>query len=690
MSRTRRHRNVWLGLIASIGAFAATGCSGDEEKKSASGENVTFTIPRGGGQVAVTLRSGNEVTFDFPANASGQAIELVPRTSADIGWPDGRFTDVIELLPKGLTFTQPVVLRSKKNDLMVLHVSDASGTKSAPELLPLAASGEGVELSHFSAIAFIPPSSSCDTSNGWRALSASSACQDAGDATTGLTFECNALAYCFKITASCCVDPAHATDGCRIGDPHLTYVIEPAGSAAAAYPWCPAANGTGGGGQGGATQHSTVQGGTSGVFTTANPASGGTAVTSTDVPAGGAAGTMSSSVSAGASSVASSGGTASGGTNTTAAGGAGNSESGGTASGGTTTTGAGGTATGGTATGGTSTLGTAGAVASGGTELGQGGTSSTSGLGAAAGAAGWVSDLCLGWTSTALPSNVSALKGITALSDDLAVAVGNSTVSPTGDSAALVTYDAAEGEGFSVLTPAYGALTAVSRSGDASMVTVGTSGTVLTGSYTNGTWTLTPVTGADAPTENLAAVWALDANHFWVGGSGSSVYYYNGTAWEDHSIVSTTSLTVQGIWGTSATDFWVVQGFGGCPGNGPWHYTDGNWNAYSVCYVGNAIWGAASNDVWSVGYVKGAFSRYDGAQWSSANSYGLSVPMQLTAVRGSASNRIWAVGNSGAVAAYNGTEWRMCNVGSTSNLAALDVSQTRTWAVGAAILQRSE
>lgn len=679
MSRTRRQRYAWLGLMASIGTFAGTGCSDDETKRSAAGETVSFTVPPGGGQVAVTLQSGNEVTFDFPANASGKAIELVPRTSADIGWTDGRFTDVVELLPKGMSFTQPVVLRSRKNDLMVLHVKDTGGVKSSPELLPLASNGQGLQLSHFSAIAFIPPSSSCDTGNGWRAQATATACQDTGAATTALTFQCDALAYCFKVSASCCVSPDRATDGCRIGDQRLTYVLEPAGTAAAAYPWCPAASGSGGGGggQGGTTHLDTTQGGVSqtnnlggasttqggsgpsaggasGASSMTSPTSGGTVVDiSTHV---GVAGTT-ADASAGAPSVEASGGSASGGTSTLlGSGGTGNAAS---------------------------TLGAAGNLAAGGTP--QGGTTST--LNALAGAAGWVDDLCLGWTSTALPGNVSALKGVAALSDNLAVSVGSST---TAASAALVTYDPAEGEGFSVLTPEYGALSAVSRTGDTSLVTVGSAGTVLAGSYASGTWTLTPVTGADAPTQDLTSVWALDANHFWVGGSGASVHYYNGTTWEDHSPVSAGTQTVQGIWGTSSSDLWVVQGFGGCPGSGPWHYTNGDWSGYSVCYVGNAIWGAASNDVWSVGYVKGAFSHYDGNVWSSATSYGLSVPTELSAIRGRSSDRIWAVGNNGAVAAYNGAQWKMCNVGSTSNLSAVDVSQTRVWAVGAAILQRSE
>lgn len=680
MSRTRRQRYVWLCLMASIGTFAGFGCSDDETKSRVPGKTVSFTVPPGGGQVAITLRSGNEITFDFPANASGKAIELVPRTSADIGWSDGRFTDVIELLPKGLTFTQPVVLRSKKNDLMVLHVSDANGAKSAPELLPLAPNGEGVQLSHFSAIAFIPPSSSCDTGNGWHAQAAAGTCQDAGEATTALTFQCDALAYCFKVTASCCVNPERAADGCRIGDQHLTYVLEPAGVAAAPYPWCPTANA---GGQGGATQWgSTLGGATQGSIGGTNATQGGYGPS-----AGGTSAVLATtSPTLGGTSAATIGSTSAAGfANSTSAGASPIENSGGNLGSG----GSGNTAFGGNTSGGTSTLAAAGTTATGGTQFnGQGGTTST--LTSLAGAAGWVDDLCLGWTSTELPSNVSVLNGVAALTENLAVAVGSSTTSPTGDSAALVTYDTAEGEGFSVLTPAYGALTAVSRTGDASLVTVGSAGTVLTGSYAGGTWTLAPVTGADAPTENLASVWALDATHFWVGGSGSSVYYYNGTAWEDHSIVMTNTRTVRGIWGTSATDVWVVQGFEGCPGTGPWHYSESNWTAHAVCFVGNAIWGAASNDIWSVGYVKGAFSHFTGNQWSSADSYGLSVPSELTAVRGRSSDRIWAVGKNGAVAAYNGAEWKMCNVGSTSNLSAVDVSRTRVWAVGAAILLRSE
>jgi hypothetical protein len=727
-----------------------------------SAPKITYEVPKDGGKVAIKTDSGNEVTLTFPASAAGQSIGITPKSSADIGWTDGRFSDVIELTPNGLKLSEPVLVHSKQNDLMVLHLEEANGSKAKPEMLPLAANGKDLELRHFSAIAFVPPAFSCDRSNGWKASTGAAACQDAGAASTQLIFQCTALAYCVDVTSSCCVPPARANDGCRLGDAHLVFQVATVSNPSSAYPWCVDANGSGGApagvagassvisssggaavGTGGTAPNleggASTRGGTASLGGAANNGGtlglGGAQVTTggtLNTAVGGTASLLTSNGGApsvggttGSSSVMGSGGTmastsvattggsvGSGGitTNAGAPSSGGSTASGGTAlTGGTTNTTLAGAGQGATAGNGPVSAGYAGTSPT--ATNASGGAAGASSSAATAGTAGTAGtgpiaedgDACLGWTDLGLPSGVAALNGVAAINDGLVLAVGTSSTTTSDNTngiPVIATYDESHGEAWSTEIPATaGALRAAWSGGDGlTAVAVGNVGSVMVGTYT-----VTPDSAdwvweypAGGPTADLYAVWGIDIDHFVVAGTGNTVYYYDRNApnrWSNLAVTAASNFgMVSGIWGTSVSDFWVVNAQGGCPGSNQWHFVNGSWTADSLdqgCYATNAIWGATASDVWSVGYSKGAFSHYTGGNWSQATSYALSVPLNMNGVRGRAANRIWAVGDAGNVAVYEGTNWRMCTKPTSAGLLAVDVAPQTVWAVGASIIRRT-
>lgn len=196
---------------------------------------ASFTVPTAGGNLMVVGLSGQAISFMFPASAAGEDITLTPRSAADIGWPDGTFGDVIEMAPDGLVFDDPVIVRPESGDLLAFTFP-TSTTQSSPEPLLLNADGTGLELHHFSTMAFVPPGLSCEGDNGWVVSNESSQCGDAGTNTQFMQFSCNGASFCYQIEASCCA-PEGAL-GCSIDFPNLSLSFTPTGSNGGEYPYC--------------------------------------------------------------------------------------------------------------------------------------------------------------------------------------------------------------------------------------------------------------------------------------------------------------------------------------------------------------------------------------------------------------------------------------------------------------------
>ncbi|HEY6560132.1 MAG TPA: hypothetical protein VI072_22765, partial [Polyangiaceae bacterium] len=141
---------------ASGGSGGSSGSSGSSGKGGSAGQQtVNFTVPESGGAISVPTSSGESLEFAFPASAAGTAVTLTPTSAEAVGLPEGQLGQVIDLAPHGLQFEDPIIVRSNGALPVVLHFSDGD-PQAAPEMLAANDSGDGLELWHFSTLAFMP------------------------------------------------------------------------------------------------------------------------------------------------------------------------------------------------------------------------------------------------------------------------------------------------------------------------------------------------------------------------------------------------------------------------------------------------------------------------------------------------------------------------------------------------------
>jgi hypothetical protein len=204
---------AWL----SVTTVLVEGCSGDVSTPSGATAptTVSYTIPQGGGSIDVGTPSGNKISFDFPASAAGKAITLTASDAASIGWSAADFHDVIKMEPDGTQFADPVTVHGSTGGIVVGTVPTSS-TKTAPSLLPLAPSGKGALLTHFSTL--VIANVACE----YKAAASSPPCGQFAPATTQLDLACPM--FCSLVTASCCADP-NGNSTCQFGNPGLAYQL---------------------------------------------------------------------------------------------------------------------------------------------------------------------------------------------------------------------------------------------------------------------------------------------------------------------------------------------------------------------------------------------------------------------------------------------------------------------------------
>jgi hypothetical protein len=154
-------------------------------------------------------------------------------------------------------------------------------------------------------------------------------------------------------------------------------------------------------------------------------------------------------------------------------------------------------------------------------------------------------------------------------------------------------------------------------------------------------------------------------------------------------------FTVQSIWGSSVSDYWVV-GYVFQTGVVAYHVVTSSEPKSSPTWIStdlqtsatmNAVWGSGPNDVWTVGQG-GAIRHHTGdpsVRWDVVAS---PTNQDLHAVWGSGPNDAWAAGNGGTLLHWNGTTWRRLvasfPVGANPDLYGLWGSGPNdVWAVGA-------
>lgn len=180
---------------------------------------------------------------------------------------------------------------------------------------------------------------------------------------------------------------------------------------------------------------------------------------------------------------------------------------------------------------------------------------------------------------------------------------------------------------------------------------------------------------AGAPRFGARTFTRIDSDGNW--GSGNQVVASardGGVDW----VLEPGSATVNGIWGASADDVWLV---GDNSGSVPWQL---GWTAHGVRDSGgqlvwsdvdsqagvvlHAVWGSSASDVWAVGDT--GVIRHIGAgasQWEVSPSPTGEV---LHAVWGSSASDVWAVGDSGTILHWDGAIWK-------PSVAAFELNRTR-------------
>jgi hypothetical protein len=78
----------------------------------------------------------------------------------------------------------------------------------------------------------------------------------------------------------------------------------------------------------------------------------------------------------------------------------------------------------------------------------------------------------------------------------------------------------------------------------------------------------------------------------------------------------------------------------------------------------NGVWGSGATDVWVVGY-EGQIFHWDGTVWSPVPS---GSPAALNSVWGSGSLNVWVVGDGGEILHWNGAAWSAVASGTVQSL----------------------
>ncbi|MCW0217288.1 MAG: hypothetical protein OJI67_03095, partial [Prosthecobacter sp.] len=159
-------------------------------------------------------------------------------------------------------------------------------------------------------------------------------------------------------------------------------------------------------------------------------------------------------------------------------------------------------------------------------------------------------------------------------------------------------------------------------------------------------------------TEPLRGIWGTSASNVWVvGGSTNNAFIlkWNGASWSSQTVPSQTGGRLSSIWGADANNLWA------CGNNGRIvRTTDGgaNWTVVTspISTRLSTIWGASSTDIWAAG-DGGVIIHWNGASWSVVTSPTADNHRMLW---GSGASDIWLVSdNAGTngVMHYNGSTW---------------------------------
>lgn len=144
-------------------------------------------------------------------------------------------------------------------------------------------------------------------------------------------------------------------------------------------------------------------------------------------------------------------------------------------------------------------------------------------------------------------------------------------------------------------------------------------------------------------------------------GNGGTVLHFDGKTWQQQPTPTTQNLW--GVWGAAPNDLWSVGGDGLADGQATLLHFDGAaWTAQALPSLQKAnvwqllkVWGTAANDVYAVGQ-RGVVIHFDGTVWSEELA---GASDDLVSLWGTGPDRVVAVGgrSNGIVSVWDGTSW---------------------------------
>jgi len=221
-----------------------------------------------------------------------------------------------------------------------------------------------------------------------------------------------------------------------------------------------------------------------------------------------------------------------------------------------------------------------------------------------------------------------------------------------GDSGTILHFD---GEDWTAMTsPTTNRLRAVWGSSSTNVWAVGDSGTIL--HFDGDGWS-----GVTSPTSTyIYGLWGTGSANVYAAAQGQ-VLRYDGTAWTEIDTIPSPPA-YRAIWGSSASDIFVVGGLGRIVHNsgGP------GWAEHSTptSELLNYVWGTGPSDVYAVGR-NGTILHYNGSVWSAMTS---GTTEELYTIWGGRYNDVYAAGADGTLLRYDGTSWIRVTTNSTEEL----------------------
>lgn len=175
------------------------------------------------------------------------------------------------------------------------------------------------------------------------------------------------------------------------------------------------------------------------------------------------------------------------------------------------------------------------------------------------------------------------------------------------------------------------------------VVSAGTTGGVLPGNtgffYKVQAWPITTT---------FLGIWGSGASDIWVVGEGGFIMHWNGSAWS--TVASGTTEHLLSVFGISSSDVWAVGSAGTIV-----HWNGATWStvASSTTQSLHGVWGSGTSDVWAVG-DSGTIVHWNGATWAAATS---PTTQHLTGIYGNGASDIVACGQNGVILNYLGASW---------------------------------